>query len=105
MGIGYWGVPHPPTQYVTPNTVRTIMHVSLAYGRGRLDVTVPAHAHVIEPEQLPGLPDEHAAFIDAVRSPIEVVPLREQVPRGATVAIVIADITRPSPSERLVPWI
>jgi nickel-dependent lactate racemase len=81
------------------------MHVSLAYGRGRLDVNVPTHAHVIEPEQLPGLPDEHAAFTDAVRAPIGTPSLSEQVPLGATVAIVIADITRPSPSERLVPWI
>jgi lactate racemase len=81
------------------------MHVSLAYGRGRINVEVPPSAHVIEPRQLPGLPDEYATFVEAVRAPIAAVPLREQVPEGATVAIVIADITRPSPSERLVPWI
>ncbi len=81
------------------------MHISLAYGRGRLTVEVPTHADVIEPRQLSGLPDEHAAFVEAVRTPIGTAPLRDQVPAGATVAIVIADITRPSPSERLVPWI
>jgi nickel-dependent lactate racemase len=81
------------------------MKVDLAYGRGRLPVDVPDDAMVITPEELPGLADEHAAFAAAVREPIGTAPLRELVPQGATVAIVIADITRPSPSERLVPWI
>jgi nickel-dependent lactate racemase len=81
------------------------MHVALAYGRGRLVVDVPSQAVVITPEELAGLPDERAAFDAAVRAPIDAVPLRELVAPAATVAIVIADITRPSPSERLVPWI
>jgi nickel-dependent lactate racemase len=81
------------------------MRVSLAYGRGRLPVEVPDAAVVITPEQLPGLPDERAAFDAAVRAPIGSKPLRELAKPTDTVAIVIADITRPSPSERLVPWI
>jgi lactate racemase len=81
------------------------MNVSLAYGRGRLAIEVPDHAVVIRPEELPGLPDERAAFDAAVRAPIGAAPLRELARPGDTVAIVIADITRPSPSERLVPWI
>jgi nickel-dependent lactate racemase len=81
------------------------MKVALAYGRGRLAVNVPAHAVVITPEELAGLPDERAAFDAAVRAPIGATPLRELAKSTDTVAIVIADITRPSPSERLVPWI
>jgi nickel-dependent lactate racemase len=81
------------------------MHVSLAYGHGRLNVTVPDDAVVITPEQLPGLPDEHGAFSAAVRAPIGTAPLRAIATSTDTVAIVIADITRPSPSDRLVPWI
>ncbi len=81
------------------------MHISLAYGRGRLTIDVPDHAVVITPEDLPGLRDEHGAFAAAVRAPIDAPPLRELAGPGDTVAIVIADITRPSPSERLVPWI
>jgi len=81
------------------------MHVSLAYGRGRLPVEVPDAAVVITPEQLPGLPDERATFDAAVRAPIGSKPLRELAKSTDTIAIVIADITRPSPSERLVPWI
>jgi nickel-dependent lactate racemase len=81
------------------------MNVSLAYGRGRLSVAVPDDAVVITPVELPGLPDERAAFDAAVRAPIGTPPLRELARSSDTVAIVIADITRPSPSERLVPWI
>jgi len=81
------------------------MNVSLAYGRGRLTVAVPDDAVVITPVELAGLPDERAAFDAAVRAPIGTAPLREWAKPTDTVAIVIADITRPSPSERLVPWI
>ncbi len=81
------------------------MQVSLAYGRGRLHVEVPDHAVVITPQELPGLPDERAAFEAAVRQSLGTMPLRELASPNHMVAIVIADITRPSPSERLVPWI
>lgn len=81
------------------------MDVSLAYGRGRLNVAVPDDAVVIAPRDLPGLPGERAAFDAAVRAPIGARPLRELAKPADSVAIVIADITRPSPSERLVPWI
>jgi nickel-dependent lactate racemase len=81
------------------------MRVELAYGQGRLPVDVPDDAVVIRPEELPGLPDEGGAFEAAVRQPIGARPLREIAGADCTVAIVIADITRPSPSERLVPWI
>ncbi|HEX8682716.1 MAG TPA: nickel-dependent lactate racemase [Ardenticatenaceae bacterium] len=81
------------------------MQVALAYGRGRVTVNVPDDATIIRPEPLPGLPDEHGAFEAAVRDPIGAAPLREQAQSSDIVAIVIADGTRPSPSERLVPWI
>lgn len=81
------------------------MKVALAYGRGRLTIEVPEYTSVIAPRQLPGLDNERAAFDAAVRAPIGTAPLRELARASDTVAIVIADITRPSPSERLVPWI
>jgi lactate racemase len=81
------------------------MQVALAYGRGRKLIEVPDDAIVITPQEVAGLPDERRAFQDAVRDPIDARPLREIASPTSTVAIVIADITRPSPSERLVPWI
>jgi nickel-dependent lactate racemase len=81
------------------------MNVSLAYGHGRLAVTVPDDTVVITPVELPGLPNERDAFNAVVRTPVGTAPLRELAKPTDSVAIVIADITRPSPSERLVPWI
>ena len=81
------------------------MQVSLAYGRQRLTIDLPAHAVVISPVEPPGLPGERAAFTAAVRQPVGSPALRTLVRESDHVAIVIADITRPSPSERLVPWI
>ncbi len=81
------------------------MQVALAYGRGRKVIDVPDATTVITPSEAPGLPDERRAFQDAVRDPIDAPPLRDVASSDSTVAIVIADLTRPSPSERLVPWI
>ena len=51
----------------------TTTRVTLAYGQTGLPIDVPStRAVVLEPVQLPGLPDEAAAFRDAVRSPIGV---------------------------------
>jgi nickel-dependent lactate racemase len=81
------------------------MQVALAYGRGRKVIAVPDDAMIITPHELEGLADERGAFEAAVRAPIDTPPLRDLATSTSTVAIVIADITRPSPSERLVPWI
>jgi len=82
------------------------MKVHLEYGTEGLDVHVPSsHVDVITPRFVPGLPDEAAAFRAAVRDPIGGKPLREAVRAGERVAVVIADITRPLPSERLLPWL
>ncbi|HEY8370660.1 MAG TPA: nickel-dependent lactate racemase [Thermodesulfobacteriota bacterium] len=82
------------------------MKVHLAYGRGGLDVDLPdGRTTVIEPAEAPGLPDEKAAVLAALRQPIGAPPLREQVRATDRVVIVISDITRPTPNERLVPWL
>jgi nickel-dependent lactate racemase len=60
---------------------------------------------VLAPRFVPGLADEEAAFRQAVRAPIGARPLAESVGSGDRVAIVVADITRPLPSARLLPWI
>lgn len=81
------------------------MRIALAYGRSRLHAELPEHTVVITPQELPGLPDERGAFVDGVRRPTGTAPLRDLAAAHQRVAIVIADITRPSPSERFVPWI
>jgi nickel-dependent lactate racemase len=60
---------------------------------------------VIEPRYLSGLPDEAARFRAAVRDPIGIRPLRELVSARDRVAVVIPDLTRPLPTDRLLPWL
>lgn len=83
------------------------MKVHLQYGREGLDVEIPSEqVRVVEPRFVPGLPDEAAAFAEAVRAPIGGgKPLRERVAAHERVAVVIPDITRPLPTGRLLPWL
>ncbi len=80
--------------------------IHLQYGQTGLEVTVPAaNVTVLEPRHLPGLPDEAAAFTAAVREPYAARPLREIIRASDRVAVVIPDITRPLPSDRLLLWL
>jgi nickel-dependent lactate racemase len=82
------------------------MKIHLQYGVDGLEIEVPAsNVTLLEPRFLPGLPDEAASFREAVRQPIGTRPLRELIGANDRVAIVIADITRPLPSDRLLPWL
>ncbi len=76
------------------------MNVSLAYGRGSLDIELPDdRTTVISPSHLPGLPDERAAVFAA----LDDAGLR--VKPDARITIVHTDITRPTPNDRLIPWL
>lgn len=80
--------------------------IRLQYGTEGLELEVDAPSvTVVEPQYVPGLPDEAAAFREAVRAPIGRPPLRDLVRPGERVAVVIPDITRPLPSDRLLPWL
>lgn len=52
-----------------------------------------------------GIPDECTAFQAAVRDPIASPPLKNLIRAEDKVAVAIADITRPLPSDRLLPWL
>ena len=83
-----------------------MQRLRLEYGTDGLDlVTDASDVTVIRPRFVPGLPDEVAAFHDAVRRPIGVRPLRDLVSARDRLAVVIPDITRPMPSDRLLPWL
>lgn len=79
--------------------------VKLAYGKTGMEVNVPDNAVIIEPRHLQGLADEKGAVLAAMRNPIGTPPLREMVKASDTVAIVISDLTRPTPNHKIVPWI
>ena len=80
------------------------MRVRLAYGRHGLDIDVPQrNCDVVEPVYHPGLPDEHAALLDVLRHPMGMPPLHQTVKSTDTVAIAVCDITRPIPTDRILP--
>lgn len=82
------------------------MNIRLPYGKDALEMRVDAaNVTVIESRFVAGLDDEAAAFREAVRQPIDSRPLRELVQATDSFAVVIPDITRPLPTERLLPWL
>lgn len=82
------------------------MRVELAYGQGRLAVDFPeGRTTVIEPAHAQGLADEQGALLHALDHPIGLPALRTMVPKTAQVCIVFTDITRPTPNERMIPWL
>ena len=82
------------------------MKTHLQYGRDGLEVELPSGLiTVLAPRFLPGLPDEAATFREAVRAPIDSRPLKEVIGAADQVAVVIPDITRPLPTDRLLPWL
>ncbi|QQK78904.1 nickel-dependent lactate racemase [Salicibibacter cibi] len=81
------------------------MKQTLLYGQEDLDVQVPDDTVVIEPSNIPALERQEEAILEAMNTPIGTPPLREVVTETDTVAIVISDITRPTPNDILVPTI
>ena len=81
------------------------MKIQLQYGRDGIETDIPGDVTVLEPRFVAGLADEHAAFQDAVRRPIGSRPLADLVSSRDRLALVIPDITRPFPSDRVLPWL
>jgi len=82
------------------------MNVSLAYGRGYLEVDLPAdRTTVIEPVHHAGLADERAGLCAALDAPIGSGALSGIVGPDSKICIVFTDITRATPNERLIPWL
>lgn len=82
------------------------MKINLAYGQGHLALDLPDdRTTVIAPAHNPGLADEKAAVLAALRQPMSARPLRESIAPGARVCIVFSDLTRPTPNDRLIPWL
>ena len=82
-----------------------MQQVKLAYGKNGISLEIPEDATVIEPRHLPPVSDEKTAVLRALRHPFGTRPLKEMVKATETVAIVISDITRPTPNHKLVPWL
>ena len=77
--------------------------VRLDFGRTGLEIEVPVGVDVLRPRSAPGLPDPVPALRDGLRRPRFGAPLAELVPRGATVAVSVCDVTRPFPARTVLP--
>ncbi|WP_410595041.1 lactate racemase domain-containing protein, partial [Bacillus sp. SIMBA_074] len=67
-----------------------------------MTIDVPDDSLIVEPKNLPGLENEEEAVRQALQAPIGTQPLRDMVKGTDKVAIVISDITRPTPNHKLV---
>lgn len=81
------------------------MKTTLLYGQTGMDIEVPDHSFIVEPKDLPAMENEVEAIKQALRNPIGTPPLKEMVKATDTVAIIISDITRPTPNHILVPML
>ena len=82
------------------------MKIDLAYGKTGLTIDFPGdQTSIIEPQFIPGLPDELGAIKTALRNPIGTSPLRKSIEPEQKVGISVCDITRPMPSKRILPVI
>jgi len=89
-----------------PGFYVTDLRLPLPYGENTLDITVASDdVDVIRPRFVPGLEDEEAAFIKALEQPLGCPALGAMIQPADTLAIVIPDITRALPSERLLTWL
>ncbi|MDN3017933.1 nickel-dependent lactate racemase [Paenibacillus sp. BSR1-1] len=79
------------------------MKTNLLYGQNELEVEVSEDAFIVEPNHLPGLENDIGALKEALKNPIGTGPLKEMVKATDKVAIVISDITRPTPNHKMVP--
>lgn len=77
--------------------------MNLPFGRGFLEVGLPENADVIEPIHVPGLADETAAIVGALRRPLCGPPLRDRLRDRQSVGISVCDVTRAFPAARVLP--
>ncbi|RLG28721.1 transcriptional regulator, partial [Methanosarcinales archaeon] len=80
------------------------MKILLPYGNGNVSVEVPDKnlAGIVEPQELPAVEDEESAIVDALTHPVG-RRLSEIVHAGDQVVIIANDITRITPTKKLLP--
>ncbi len=80
-------------------------NVFIPYGSTNLSVELPDTTMVIHPHYSSALTDERAVFQSALQTPIASTALIDRIRPQDYIAIVISDITRPTPNERIIPWL
>ena len=81
------------------------MEVDIPYGTQTRRITVPDGTRVVRSKPLPPLENPRATFEAVLRAPISSPSLVDLVRPTDRVALVISDLTRPTPNHLLVPWL
>ncbi len=79
--------------------------VQLKYGKSQIEVDIPEKnlIGIVGPQELPKVVNERKEIQNAIKNPINSKELSEIVNPGNKVAIIVSDITRPSPSSKILP--
>ena len=80
-------------------------NVVLPYGRTTIEVSVPTHnlMAVISPNEVAPKADLVTLLQEALRNPIGVPPFSQSLREGAKLLILVDDITRPTPTDKILP--
>ncbi|MCK4424983.1 DUF2088 domain-containing protein, partial [Candidatus Bathyarchaeota archaeon] len=81
-----------------------MVDVWLPYGKTEVCVRIPTRRFLgsIEPKEKPGVPDAEVEIERALREPVGSKTLSEMVKPEHKVAVVVDDVTRPTPSHLMV---
>lgn len=82
-----------------------IMKVQIPYGKSFLHIKVPKDAHVLSPEIVPGIVDINTYAHTVLSDTKEYKRLRNIINASSSVAIVVNDITRPTPTGVIISWL
>src|SRR6056297_2827349 len=82
-----------------------IMKVQIPYGKSFLDIKVPEDAHVLSPKEVPGIVDVNTYAPAVLSDTEEYKTLKKKLTTDSSVAIVVNDITRPTPTGVIISWL
>ncbi|HMB20315.1 MAG TPA: lactate racemase domain-containing protein, partial [Spirochaetota bacterium] len=81
------------------------MKVQIPYGKSFLDIKVPEDAHVLSPKEVPGIVDVNTYAPAVLSDTEEYKTLKKKLTTDSSVAIVVNDITRPTPTGVIISWL
>ncbi|MCW4055437.1 MAG: nickel-dependent lactate racemase, partial [Candidatus Bathyarchaeota archaeon] len=82
-----------------------MVDVWLPYDKTEICARIPTRIFLgpIETKEKQRVPDVRTYILRAINSPMGTEPLSEAVKAGSKIAIVVDDVTRPAPSNLIVP--
>lgn len=79
------------------------MQVNLAYGKSGHVIDLPDGVMVIKSKYVKGFDDEVGEIRKSIQNPVGTGRLADKINKDSKIAIVVSDITRPVPSDKILP--